>query len=168
MVYLVVMFAAPWIAGLDLASHGAFARLGKEEDCGSRLMLWSNVLHPITEKPWLGWGWGEFDFAHFITLCNQPRFYDILDNAHNLPLHLAVELGLLAALLIYGGFTWWVLRRKPWAERHATRQMALAVIAVITVITVILLHSMLEYPLWYGRFRWRLPSASCCCGIKNS
>ena len=145
--YGLAAFAMPYLAGLDLASHGAFARLGKDEACSSRLTLWSNVLHLIAQKPWLGWGWGELDYAHFITLYSEPRFCDILDNAHNLPLHLAVELGVPAAALICGGFAWWVLRQKPWAERDATRQMAWAVMAVI------LLHSMLEYPLWYGPFQ---------------
>ena len=163
-VYAVAMFAVPWAAGLDLATHGAFARLGKEEACGSRLMLWSNVLHLIAQKPWLGWGWGELDYAHFITLYNEPRFCDILDNAHNLPLQLAVELGVPVALLVCGIFSWWVARQKPWAERDAARQMAWAVMAVI------LLHSMLEYPLWYGPFQiafglclvilWRRPAAT--------
>ena len=147
LVYVVAMFAMPWAAGLDLATHGAFARLGNDEACSSRLVLWSNVLHLIAEKPWLGWGWGELDYAHFSTLYNEPRFCDILDNAHNLPLHLAVELGVPFAVLVCGGFTWWVVRQKPWVEVDTTRQMAWAVIAVI------LLHSMLEYPLWYGPFQ---------------
>ncbi len=145
--YVISAFALPYLAGLDLSEHGIAARLSQDDGCGSRLMLWSNVLQLIVQKPWLGWGWGELDYAHFITLYNEPRFCDILDNAHNLPLHFAVELGVPAALLICGGFTWCVWRQKPWAERDATRQMAWAVMAVI------LLHSMLEYPLWYGPFQ---------------
>jgi hypothetical protein len=146
-VYAVAVFAMPYLAGLDTTQFGLMARLGRDDACGSRLLLWSNVLHLIAPKPWLGWGWGELDYAHFITLYNGSRFCDILDNAHNLPLHLAVEFGVPVALLVCGGFAWWVLRQKPWAERDATRQMAWAVIAVI------LLHSMLEYPLWYGPFQ---------------
>jgi hypothetical protein len=80
-------------------------------------------------------------------LYNKPRFCDILDNAHNLPLQLAVELGVPVSLLVCGGFAWWALRQKPWAEVDATRQMAWAVMAVM------LLHSMVEYPLWYGPFQ---------------
>lgn len=145
--YGISAISLPYLAGLDLSEYGVVARLGQDEACGSRLILWSNVLQLIAQKPWLGWGWGELDYAHFITLYNAPRFCDILDNAHNLPLHLAVELGVPAALMICGGFSWWAWRRKPWAERDATRQMAWAVMAVI------LLHSMLEYPLWYGPFQ---------------
>jgi O-antigen ligase len=147
LVYAVAVFAMPLLAGLDLSKYGLASRLGKDDACGSRLMLWSNVLHLIAQKPWLGWGWGELDYAHFITLYDQPRFCDILDNAHNLPLHLAVELGVPFAVLVCGGFTWVALRQKPWAEVDATRQMAWSVMAVI------LLHSMLEYPLWYGPFQ---------------
>ena len=147
-VYGLATLMLPWLAGFDLSLHGMTARLRAGDDaCSSRLTLWSNVLELIAQKPWLGWGWGELDYAHFITLYNAPRFCDILDNAHHLPLHLAVELGVPAALLMCGGCLWWVWRQKPWAEQDATRQMAWAVMAVI------LLHGMLEYPLWYGPFQ---------------
>ena len=162
-VYVVAGFALPYAAGFDWAAQGLFARLqAGDAQCASRITLWSNVLHLIAQKPWLGWGWGELDYAHFITLDDGPRFCDILDNAHNLPLHLAVELGVPVALLVCGGFAWWVGKQKPWAERDAARQMAWAVSAAI------LLHSMLEYPLWYGPFQvafglclvilWRSPA----------
>ncbi len=140
---------------------GLLARFAEESGCASRSILWSNVLNLIAQKPWLGWGWGELDYAHFITLYPGERFCDILDNAHNLPLHLAVELGVPAALSACLLFTWWVWRNAPWAETHPTRQMAWAVLAVIG------LHSLLEYPLWYGPFQlavglcvlllWRTP-----------
>lgn len=128
-------------------SGGLLARFAEEPGCSSRRVLWSNVLHLIAQKPWLGWGWGELDFAHFVTLYPQERFCDILDNAHNLPLHLAVELGLPFAIVTMGLFVWWMLRNRPWAEQDPTRQMAWAVLAVIA------LHSLLEYPLWYGPFQ---------------
>jgi hypothetical protein len=131
--------------------------------CTSRITLWSNVLHLIAQKPWFGWGWGELDYAHFITLYPGERFCEILDNAHNLPLHLAVELGIPAAAAFCGMCVWLVWRNKPWAENDPTRQMAWGVLAVIG------LHSMLEYPLWYGPFQlavvlciwllWRNPEA---------
>jgi hypothetical protein len=105
------------------------------------------VLHLIAQKPWFGWGWGELDYAHFVTLYPSERFCEILGNAHNLPLHLAVELGLPFALTFWGVLVWLVLRAKPWREPEATRQMAWAVLAAIG------LHSMLEYPLWYAPFQ---------------
>jgi O-antigen ligase len=146
--YGVAMVALPLLAGLDPFASGAWARLRSGDAlCSSRLTLWSNVLHLIAQKPWLGWGWGELDYAHFMTLYPGARFCDILDNAHNLPLHLAVELGLPMALSACGIALWLVWRARPWYELDATRQLAWTVLAVIA------LHSLLEYPLWYGPFQ---------------
>jgi hypothetical protein len=124
-----------------------WGRLGGGEGCSSRLVLWSNVLHLIAQKPLAGWGWGELDYAHFATLYDGARFCDILDNAHSLPLHLAVELGLPAAVLVCAGALAWGMRQRPWRETQTLRQLAWAVLALV------LLHSLLEYPLWYGPFQ---------------
>lgn len=146
--YGVAALALPWLTGLDLLGHGMVARLrAGDMVCASRFTLWSNVLTLIAQKPWFGWGWGELDFAHYMTLYPGARFCDILDNAHNLPLHLAVELGIPLAMAVCAGAGWVVWRAKPWRETEPTRQMAWAVLAVI------MLHSMLEYPLWYGPFQ---------------
>ena len=147
--YGIAVFTLPWL--LEWAtgeySGGLFGRLVDSTGCSSRKILWSNVLTLIAEKPWLGWGWGGLDYAHFITLYPGPRFCEILDNAHNLPLHLAVELGIPAAVAICGVLGWLTWRARPWHEKEPLRQMAWAVLAVIG------LHSLLEYPLWYGPFQ---------------
>ncbi len=130
-----------------ISAPNAFRRLVSTDGCSSRTILWDNVLQLIAQKPWWGWGWGELDYAHFATLYPGARFCDILDNAHNLPLHIAVELGVPVALLGCAGFIWWLLRQRPWREPDPTRQLAWSVVAVI------LLHSLLEYPLWYGPFQ---------------
>jgi O-antigen ligase len=146
--YVLAAWLLPWLLGLDPTQTSALARLrAGDAICSSRLTLWRNVLFLIGEKPWLGWGWGELDYAHFITLYPGARFCDILDNAHNLPLHLAVELGVPLALLLCGGGLWLARRAQPWRELDPTRHLAWAVLAVI------LLHSLLEYPLWYGPFQ---------------
>jgi len=146
--YLVAAWLLPLLAGLDPLASGILGRVAESGTaCASRLILWSNVLHLIAQKPWFGWGWGELDYAHFITLYPGERFCEILDNAHNLPLHLAVELGIPVAAAICGLCAWLVWRNKPWAETDPTRQLAWGVLAVIG------LHSMLEYPLWYGPFQ---------------
>ncbi len=153
--YTLATLALPLLIGLDPLGSSAWARLrAGDAACASRLTLWANVLHLIGQKPWLGWGWGELDYAHFITLYPGPRFCDILDNAHNLPLQLAVELGLPAALLLCGAALWLIWRGQPWRETQPTRQLAWAVLALIG------LHSLLEYPLWYGPFQ----TAAALCG----
>jgi len=146
--YALASLALPAALGFDPRALSILSRLQDGgAACASRLVLWGNVLELIAQRPWLGWGWGELDYAHFITLYPAARFCDILDNAHNLPLHLAVELGLPLALLLCGAAVWQVWRARPWREGDPARQLAWAVLALI------LLHSMLEYPLWYGPFQ---------------
>lgn len=147
--YLFFLFALPrcllaW-QGVEVGSM-AERLAGSGQD--SRRVLWDNVVHLIAQKPWSGWGWGELDYAHFITAYPGARFSELLDNAHNLPLQLAVELGVpvaIAAGLVFAGLIW---RAKPWIERDAGRLLAWGVLALIGV------HSLLEYPLWYGPFQW--------------
>jgi O-antigen ligase len=118
--------------------------------CSSRMTLWSNVVELIGQKPWFGWGWGRLDYAHYMHLYEGARFCDILDNAHNLPLHLAVELGAPMALILCGAALWATWRSRPWRESDPLRQLAWTVLAVLA------LHSLLEYPLWYGPFQMAL------------
>jgi hypothetical protein len=146
--YVSASLLLPWLAGLSVGGAGILARMQEGgSGCASRLTLWQNVAYLVGEKPWAGWGWGELDYAHFITLYPGPRFCDILSNAHNLPLHLAVELGLPVATLLCGGGLWVLWRAQPWREPNPTRQLAWSVLAILG------LHSLLEYPLWYGPFQ---------------
>ena len=143
----------PWAANATTERVGASMILrvaGQAQDygiCGSRSVLWSNVLTMISQKPWLGWGWGETDYAHFITAYSGTRFCDILDNAHDFPLHLALEFGVPFAVATLAWMLTWFWRQQPWRETSAVRVMAWGWLLVICV------HSVLEYPLWYGPFQ---------------
>lgn len=158
-IYLLGNWALPWLlngqSGQDIT--GAWVRMGNNEGCGSRRVLWGNVIQLIGEKPWTGWGWDELKYAHYITPYEgtDTRFCDILGNAHNLPLHLAVTLGVpitaglgLALLAV-------LVRARPWLSRLPNQQLAWSVLAVIG------LHSLLEFPLWYGPFQM----AVLLCGV---
>ncbi|WP_295982928.1 O-antigen ligase family protein [uncultured Variovorax sp.] len=145
-------FAAAWVLPrlVGGGTESIVQRLSEGAPAGhSRLILWHNVLNLIAEHPWRGWGWGELSFAHYMHsgLYAGARFVEILDNAHNLPLHLAVELGIPAAVLVCGSFIWLVIAAQPWRERDPFRLMAWGMMGVIV------LHSLLEYPLWYGPFQ---------------
>ena len=74
--YGVAVLTLPWLLELATGLHsgGLFGRLAEAPGCSSRKMLWSNVLTLIAQKPWLGWGWGELDYAHFIT-CTPGRAF---------------------------------------------------------------------------------------------
>ena len=145
--YGLAVLAMPWFARwVGNPATGLWGRAQEAGEAGgSRLALYSNVLDLIAQKPWLGWGWRELAYAHYSGVFDV-RFVELLDNAHNLPLHLAVELGLPYAAVFCAAVLWWVLRSAPWAEVHPTRQLAWAVLLLLGV------HSMVEYPLWYGPF----------------
>lgn len=147
--YLAAALLLPWILRASLGTQAAslFGRVGADLGCSSRAVLWSNVLDLIAQRPWAGWGPGALDYAHYLTLYPGARFCDILDNAHNLPLHLAVEWGIpIAAGTCLAGL-WLVVRQRPWADADPARQLAWGALAIIG------LHSLLEYPLWYGPFQ---------------
>lgn len=152
-----------WLSGQDVVD--ALTRMGHNEGCASRGVLWANVLELIGQKPWGGWGWGELKYAHYITPYDgapEKRFCDILGNAHNLPLHLAFSVGI--PITAVGGLALLaaLVRARPWRSSSPTPQLAWSVLAVIGM------HSLLEFPLWYGPFQMAvllcgallLPSAS--------
>jgi hypothetical protein len=146
--YLVSLLALPalaqWWTGESPTT--LMGRMATDLGCVSRKVLWRNALTLIAERPWAGWGLGEMDYAHHVTLYPGERFCLILDNAHNLFLQVAVELGLPAALLLGAVIAWGLWRGRPWAERSPGRLLAWAALAVV------MLHSQVEYPLWYGPF----------------
>lgn len=151
-VYLLANWALPWslsvLSGQDVVD--ALSRMGHNEGCGSRRVLWANVLELIGQKPWTGWGWGELKYAHYITPYAggpEQRFCDILGNAHNLPLHLAVTLGIPATAALGLALLTVLAKARPWMSRTLHHQLAWSVLSVIG------LHSLLEFPLWYGPFQ---------------
>ncbi|WP_082521948.1 PglL family O-oligosaccharyltransferase [Ramlibacter sp. Leaf400] len=148
-VYLAAAWALPHLLEVigEVPTRTLWGRISGGESCSSRTILWSNVLTLIAARPLLGWGWGELDFAHFMNLYSGARFCEILDNAHNLPLHLAVELGLPAAIAVCAAALAWAWRLRPLREHDPIRQLAWALLGLL------LLHSLLEYPLWYGPFQ---------------
>lgn len=155
-VYWLANWALPWSLGVlygqDVmnALTDAWTRMGHDEGCASRRVLWANVIELISQKPWTGWGWAELKYAHYITpFAGGPeqRFCGILGNAHNLPLHLAVTLGLPVAVLLSLAALAFMVWARPWQQRQPSAPLAWSVLAVIG------LHSLLEFPLWYGPFQ---------------
>jgi O-antigen ligase len=119
-----------WAAFAGLAAVGAaalatpaitqrFAALfaaGAEE---TRINLWRSSLHGIADRPWLGFGAGNFE--ELMRLYEVPGFYDSQAHSHNDFLMHAVNaglLGLLAALGLLFSTVYWLWRlRRGLAER---------------------------------------------------
>jgi O-antigen ligase len=155
-----LMYAAAW-GGMALwaqaSAHtfGGQQRLAEGDLSGSRFRIWADALHLIAQHPWTGVGWGNFNFAWSLTPLPQrhPAFFD---HTHNLPLQLAVELGLPLALGICALLLWalWQAGRRALAAEPAASAAGRCAVMMVVLIG---LHSLLEYPLWYAYFL--LPTA---------
>ena len=119
------------------------------EGDSSRQIIWAKSLALILAHPVWGVGFGNIAFAMFTETLPVP-YASVTEHAHNLFLQFAVEFGapiaaawafILAALII--------------RSRHALRTFEGRGLAFFLL--AIMIHSLLEYPLWYAYFL--LPSA---------
>lgn len=135
---------------------GGAARLAEVDVSGSRYAIWRDTWALVASHPWLGLGVGEFNLAWSITP-SPERPVAFFDHSHNLPLQLAVELGLPLGLVVTLLLGWavWRAARGAWARpAHADAWAAGALQLIVLSMAV---HSMLEYPLWYAHLL--LPTA---------
>jgi O-antigen ligase len=139
-------------------NFGAAARLGEADMSSSRFGILRDTVTMIQQQPWWGVGFGEFNLAWSMTpLPHRPVAF--FDHSHNLPLQLAVELGIPLALLVMG-LLGWALRQAYRRTRRPVVGDSISTVAMRSFLVMLLLmavHSQFEYPLWYAHFL--LPTA---------
>ena len=159
-----VVFALFWWGAAAWSHHshevfGGDAQFNKSDISSSRFGIWANTLALIQAHPWFGVGFGEFNFAWTLTpFPGRPVAF--FDHTHNLPLQFAVELGLPLAALVFVLLLWalWGNLQQALREPSATETEPAGVHrAAFVIVLMVLLHSLLEYPLWYAYFL--LPAA---------
>lgn len=122
------------------------------ETLGARGFLWRHALAIVFEYPWLGVGFEGFAYHLLKQIQNSGELarWGIDQYAHNLVLQLAANAGLpwvaITALLLYRG--WYAFRQQ--INRPGRR-------LVVAMLMVILLHSLIEQPIFYLYFL--LPAA---------
>ena len=148
----VAVVALQWAVGAWAHAHALPIVMTDRSDVTNayayRDEIWASALGLIKAQPWLGVGWGQFNFAWTLTP-SFGRGAGLVDNAHDLPLQLAVELGVPAAVVIMGLllFAVWTALRRLW---RVPGQAGVAARSALMVVLVLGLHSMFEYPLWYA------------------
>jgi len=160
-----VAYGVFWLgasAWADYSHHvfGGETRFSTKGDISSsRWGIWSNTLALIAMHPWAGVGFGEFNFAWTLTpFPGRPVAF--FDHTHNIVLQFAVELGVPLALTVLALLAWAMfaaLRAALDARSDANPAQAPLRRAAVVMVLMILLHSLLEYPLWYAYFL--LPAA---------
>ncbi len=142
------------LASVDLPKASALDRWVEQPEglgiCESRVVLWRHVLELSLQQPWLGWGWGELGHTHATQAVQGERFCGQLGHAHNLLLQATVEWGWPLALCGLGAVLLWMVRRQPWRARTPEAVLGWSWLGLIGM------HSLLEFPLWYGPFQLAL------------
>ncbi len=150
------VFFWPWLsAHVPFVPHAVGAATRLAEGDSSHLKIWRNAIEMIRQQPWQGVGWGEFNFAWTLTpFPNRPIAF--FDHTHNLPMQLAVELGIPLAAVVMGLMLWALGQGfvRSWATRGPAGHGARAAWMMVLMIAI---HSLDEYPLWYAYFL--LPAA---------
>ncbi len=140
-----------WAVGAWYHAQGVMVVLTDRSDAPDitsfRGEIWRGALTLIREQPWLGVGWGQFNFAWTLTP-SLGRGAGLVDNAHDLPLQLAVELGVPAALLMTGLLvaSLWRVTGRVWRRTGAD---GLAARSALLLVFVMGMHSLIEFPMWF-------------------
>jgi O-antigen ligase len=141
------------LTGASLAAETRLTAAGGDLS-SSRFAIWSDTLGLLRTVPWTGVGFGEFNYAWSLSAFpHRPTAF--FDHTHNLPLHLLVELGLPLGGLVLALLA--VALVGAWRAAAADAGPAPTTRAALAMVVMIGVHSLLEYPLWYGYFL--LPAA---------
>lgn len=108
-----------------------------------RLNLWHQAWSFSQLHPWFGSGWGQFGIEEV----KYAQFFppgEYANHAHNIVLNLATEIGWPATIVMSGATLYWCYFSvaQGWSDCKV-RFLSLILISVM-------LHSMVEYPLWFG------------------
>ena len=161
---MLLLFAAmQWLAHLSLMQgvsgtitpHERLFQLASGVDI--RLGLWREALQIWLAHPFVGAGFGQFAWQYFMgasefaiaqapnVLQPSPLAGEMYNHSHNLLMQIAAEFGAVGLALLLAG--------AGYCLASCVRQPAsLAGWWVAAVLAVLMIHSLLEYPLWYAPF----------------
>lgn len=139
-----VLAHLPWLSAATPALTATDRLFDSVSGSSIRLGLWQEAWQMFLAEPWLGVGFGQLPWRYFLRN-DMPLPGSLVNNAHNLVLHLLAEMGVFAALLLVVGAVRWLLPQ-------ARRKMELAEWWLLALLSTLAIHSLLEYPLWYFNF----------------
>lgn len=138
---------------LDLFREGTITSAADRISSGSQIAgsgrgyEWQKAWQIFLSAPWFGYGWGSYPLYGFLTnvypTTFRPYETDVLfTHSHNSFLNLLAEMGIAGTALVLLGMVWAI-------RGCFQRQNAPAGVFMLALIAVSLVHSTLEYPLWY-------------------
>ena len=141
---------------LDLFREGTITSAADRISSGSQIAgsgrgyEWQKAWQIFLSAPWFGHGWGSYPLYGFLTnvypTTFRPYETDVLfTHSHNSFLNLLAEMGIVGTALVLLGMLWAI-------RGCFQRANAPAGVLILALISVSLVHSTLEYPLWYVYF----------------
>jgi O-antigen ligase len=137
--------------GFDVGGLEALAALqrGAAEGIDVRISEWLKAWLIFMEAPFWGigighYGWYSFNYQalpEFSTISKPVTF----QHSHNLIMQMLAELGVVGFLLL-------LFMTFAWARQMLPHWKDTSYWLILTLIIVLLLHSSVEYPLWYSFF----------------
>ena len=118
---------------------GTFSRLNESQQ--TRYDIYNGAIEMIKDQPIWGIGWRQMQLEQF---SGMDLKNGILDHAHNVMLQIQLELGILGSLALMLFFIYWIRQKYIWQTNDP------AVVVGLCVTMVFGLHSLTEFPLWYG------------------
>ena len=112
-----------------------------------RLFFWKDAWDIFLKYPWLGAGFGEFDWAFFMhgQIHDHAVINNRIEHAHNVFMQLLAEMGIVGTIwLIATGGLWF--KNVLHSKRDSAKWWCFALLSVMGI------HSLLEYPLWLSNF----------------
>ena len=152
LMHLVVQI--PWLAGLngnetsmDRMIAAGTASFGAGGSSSIRLHIWHEAWLIFSQFQLLGAGFGQFGWQHFLLgpSLHNTNIQGLYNNAHDLVMQTAAEMGLAGLLVLLGTLALW-LRQARSAAHTVYHWWGYGLLAVLAI------HSLLEYPLWYVYF----------------
>jgi O-antigen ligase len=108
-----------------------------------RMALFEEALKISLAHPWFGAGWFQFGPQQVMAGLDYPStIYS--HYAHNIVLNFAAELGWPITVLVFGVLAIWFFRS------CISRPISIEVGFSVLFFLAVLVHSMVEYPLWYA------------------
>lgn len=146
LIYLIVTLALPHILNLWDMSLGetALERIRTDALDANRWLIYSQAWEIFKNNPVWGIGPGELSFHQFLLMDHYDKIL-FATSAHNLVLDLLVTTGIVGLLFFVWALAAWFLRIRKTA-------MSLETACVWLMLAVFGIHSLLEFPEWYGFF----------------
>jgi O-antigen ligase len=120
-VALIAVAGLAYIAANTSVFYEKWQKFSEDGDSSSRDRVFESALEMISERPFVGWGPSEFNYEL------GSRVGKVQSNAHNIVLHVFLEVGIIGAVPFLIGV--WLCGKGAWTARH--RNLGLLPLALL-------------------------------------